>query len=99
MTEIHEVFGKLPREYVIHNNFIETKALPYFKSIFSEVKIEIFENPITFPNKEALLRYWKSYTLFEREVQNEFENSITDIFRKDGKFITKKIVMGITAKK
>ena len=99
LTEIHEVFGKLPREYVIHNNFIETKALPYFKSIFSEVKIEIFENPITFPNKEALLRYWKSYTLFEREVQNEFENSITDVFRKDGKFITKKIVMGITAKK
>ena len=94
LTEIHEVFGKLPREYVIHN-----KALPYFKSIFSEVKIEIFENPITFPNKEALLRYWKSYTLFEREVQNEFENSITDIFRKEGKFITKKIVMGITAKK
>jgi len=99
LTNIHEVFGELPKEYIMHNNFIETKALPYFKSLFNEVKIEIFENPITFPNKEALLKYWKSYTLFEQEVQSEFENTITEIFEKEGKFITKKIVMGITAKK
>ena len=75
------------------------RLLFFFKSVFSEVNIEIFENPITFPNKEALLKYWKSYTLFEQEVQNEFENAITNIFKKEGKFITKKIVMGITAKK
>ena len=84
---------------MLHNNFMENFALPYFKSLFSEVKTEIFENPVTFPNKETLLKYWKSYTLFEQEDQNKFEKAIEDIFTKEGKFITKKVVMGITAKK
>jgi len=99
LTNIHETFGKLSDEYVLHNNFMENYALPYFKSLFSEVKTEIFENPVTFPSKETLLKYWKSYTLFDQEVQNKFENAIENIFIKEGKFITKKVVIGITAKK
>ncbi len=99
LTDIHETFGKLSDEYMLHNNFMKNFALPYFKSLFSEVKTEIFENQVTFPNKETLLKYWKSYTLFEQEDQNKFEKAIEDIFIKEGKFITKKVVMGITAKK
>ena len=60
LTDIHETFGELPEEYNMHNNFMENNALPYFESLFKDVRTEVFENPITFPNKEELLRYWKS---------------------------------------
>lgn len=99
LTDIHETFEELPEEYNIHNNFMESKALPYFETLFGEVKIDIFENPVAFPSKDELLRYWKSYTLFEKEEQNEFEKVIEGIFAKENKFITKKVVMGISARK
>ena len=54
---------------------------------------------MTFPSKDELLRYWKSYTLFEKEEQNKFEKVIEDIFVRENKFITKKVVMGISARK
>ena len=99
LTDIHETFEELPEEYNMHNNFMESKALPYFETLFGEVKIDIFENPVAFPSKDELLRYWKSYTLFEKEEQNEFEKVIEGIFAKENKFITKKVVMGISARK
>ena len=83
----------------MHNNFMEEKALPYFETLFGEVKTDIFENPVTFPSKDELLRYWKSYTLFEKEEQNKFEKVIEGIFARENKFITKKVVMGISARK
>ncbi len=97
LTDIHETFEKLPEEYNMRNNFMETKALPYFETLFGEIKKDIFENPVTFPSKDELLTYWKSYTLFEKEEQNKFEKVIEDIFAREIKFITKKVVMGISA--
>ena len=99
LTDIHETFEKLPEEYNMHNNFMESRALPYFETLFGEVKTDIFENPVTFPSKDELLRYWKSYTLFEKEEQNKFEKVIEEIFVRENKFITKKVVMGISARK
>lgn len=38
---------------------------------FGEVKVEIFDNPITFPTHEAFIDYWKSTSLFIRSVPEE----------------------------
>ena len=99
LTDIHETFEKLPEEYNMHNNFMEERALPYFETLFGEVKTDIFENPVTIPSIDELIRDWKSYTIFEKEEQNKIEKVIEEIFARENKVMTKKVAMGKSAMK
>lgn len=83
------------------------------KSQFSEVKLLIFENPLTFPNVEPFLAYTRASLSEDRllwnaffQTKEDFEKIMADIaiaaskrFKKQGKLVMTKVVGGILATK
>ena len=82
-------------------------------SLFSEVDIHIFENPLTFPEVEPFLAYTQASLSEDRLLWNDFfqtkasfEKIMADIaevaqkwFERDGKLVMTKVVGGFFAKK
>jgi len=83
------------------------------EDLFSEVKIHIFENPLTFPNVEPFLAYTRASLSEDRllwntffQTKEDFEDimaKITDVaqkwFERDGQLVMTKVVGGILATK
>ena len=91
----------LDRRARIHDIFI-----PLVKKYFKNIKIDIFENIIHFPNSQALIKYYSSSLLFEESLKNNkegkifldrMEKEVDKIIKRDGVFNMKKEVYGISA--
>jgi ubiquinone/menaquinone biosynthesis C-methylase UbiE len=77
--------------------FIMTDTiLPEIQKFFSNVALDYFYNPISFPDPSSLFNYWKSYILYEPKIEKQFLEKIKKYFLKHKKFVTTKKVMGIT---
>ncbi|MCS4538598.1 MAG: methyltransferase domain-containing protein [Thaumarchaeota archaeon] len=99
LADLHVKVAPLPSKFIENTQFMAKTALPTFEKYFKNVKTSIFKNPITFPNKKAVLDYWSSYTLFNEMAKDRFESLLDDYFAKKSTFVTHKIVLGILAKK
>ena len=78
--------------------FIMTDTiLPEIKKKFSNVILDYFYNPISFPDASSLFNYWKSYILYEPKIEEQFLEKINEYFSKHDKFVTTKKIIGITA--
>jgi ubiquinone/menaquinone biosynthesis C-methylase UbiE len=98
LAELHAKVAPLPDKFFEHVGFMANTALPTFRRHFKNVKTSVFKNPIVFPNKQALLDYWNSYTLFNEGVKAKFEELVDEYFNKKSKFTTHKVVLGVLAK-
>ena len=99
LAKLHAKVAPLPSKFIEHTQFMAKTALPTFKKHFKTVNTSIFENPITFPSKKAVLDYWSSYTLFNEKAKAKFESLLDEYFAKKSEFVTHKVVLGILAKK
>ena len=99
LAELHVKVAPLPSKFIEHTQFMAKTALPTFKKHFKTVNTSIFENPITFPSKKAVLDYWSSYTLFNEKAKAKFESLLDEYFAKKSEFVTHKVVLGILAEK
>lgn len=96
---------KIPQ---IREERIRDEIIPLIKDTFSNVSIDIFQNPIEFPDSDTFLRYFTS-TLLIQECKDKpaemsdklsvIEKEINKIIREKGKFVVTKEVYGITGYK
>ena len=59
---------------VLAKNEYETlvEILPEIKNHFKEFSLDTFANPLSFPSSNSLIDYWKSYVLYEPNIEQEF---------------------------
>lgn len=90
-----------------------SEILSTIENQFSEVKVHIFENPLTFPSVEPFITYTRASLSEDRLLWNTFfktkedfesiMNSITDVASKwhqrDGKLVMTKVIGGFLATK
>jgi ubiquinone/menaquinone biosynthesis C-methylase UbiE len=84
------------------------EIIPSVKREFSPVKIDIFNNPVTFPNSQSFIDYYASTLLFEESFRNPEERAVylrkmkeqaDKIVKKFGTFELNKQVYGILGHK
>jgi len=71
--------------------------LPEVLKNFDNVSKHFFQNPIEFPNSKSLIKYWKSYILFDANLEHNFIATTKKYFNEHTKFTTTKEVIGILA--
>ena len=71
--------------------------LPEIKTHFKEFSFDTFVNPLSFPSSNSLIDYWKSYVLYEPNIEQEFIEKVESYFSKNNAFVTTKKILGITA--
>lgn len=79
--------------------FMEGIGQEVTKDVFNDVEICLFENPLSFSSSDAIYSYWKSYNLYDREIDTEFKEGMDQYFNDKDIFITKKRVIGVKATK
>ena len=84
------------------------EIIPLVKRVFSPVKINIFDNPVTFPNSQSFLHYYASTLLFEESSSKPEERTVylrkmkeqvDKITKQNGTFVLNKQVYGILGHK
>jgi len=84
--------GPLPPPSKV-GEFMEFTAPNLLRELFGGVEIYRFENPMRFDSAEALIAYWSSHNLYERQLENAFREAVEQHFRLHNEFqITKKAV-------
>jgi hypothetical protein len=90
-----------------------TEFLSTIKSLYSQVELHIFENPLTFDSVEPYIAYTRASMSEDRRLwsslfveKDDFENIMTQITEaakkridRDGKLVMTKVVGGILATK
>ena len=77
---------------------MEKRILRILRDEFTQVKTYLFRNPVTFPNPQELIEYWKSYYLYDKEYEQRFIREVKNHFELHRIFTTVKEVIGIIAK-
>lgn len=84
------------------------EIIPLAKKVFNPVKINIFDNPVTFPNSQSFLDYYASTLLFEESSSNleeravylrKMKEQVDKITKKNDTFVLNKQVYGILGHK
>lgn len=77
--------------------FIEHTALPYARSMFSQVELMRFECPLRFLSPDALYAYWRESDLFKEELDSEFRRAAIQHFQSCPSFETAQRLIGVRA--
>lgn len=77
---------------------MEGDVLESARAIFPRVETRLFRNPVTFTSASDLLKYWRSYYLYNPPFDEEFSKRVKAAFKKRRGFTTVKEVLGITAR-
>ena len=101
-----KVMGKrIPQ---IREERMRDEIVPLIKKIFKNVTIEIFENPIEFPDADTFLNYFSSTLLLKENTENpedmkkkldNIKGEIENIIASKGSFTVTKYVYGISGYK
>lgn len=108
--EMLSVYAKVAGKKIpqIREERIRDKILPLIKNTFTNVSVDVFKNPIEFPDSDTFLRYFTSTLLIQEckdnpvEMSNKLsviEKEIDKIIHDNGKFVVTKEVYGITGYK
>jgi ubiquinone/menaquinone biosynthesis C-methylase UbiE len=95
LLDLHSKVKELPK---MHKGYFENFAINFLQDTFSKVETFHFKNPVTFPDVNALVKYWLSYKIGDESKVEEFKDAAKDQFV-DGKFTTTKEVIGVLAYK
>lgn len=98
LLKLHSKIKEMPH---MHQGFFENFAKGFLQKNFSRVEEFTFQNPIEFPDVDALTEYWLSYSIGDKSKENEFRKAAAEQFSKGskGKFVTVKQVIGLLAYK
>jgi ubiquinone/menaquinone biosynthesis C-methylase UbiE len=79
--------------------FMEDKAPKIVASIFAEISIFGFENPIDFNDAPSLCRYWNSHNMYAPELDDAFKHEAEKYFSTHRVFRNVKRAIGLRAVK
>lgn len=77
---------------------MEGNVLESVRAVFPRVETRLFRNPVTFTSAPDLVKYWRSYYLYNAAVDKEFSKRVSAVFREKKSFTTVKEVLGIIAR-
>lgn len=81
------------------SEFLENTAKKILKKLFPKTTIEYFNNPVEFPNKDVLFKYWKATPLYNKNIEDRIRKLIEKEFAKKKTFISNKVIIGIKCQK
>lgn len=100
IKNFHKIIGGNPDKKLGEGAvFMETIGLTLAEEIFRKVETSQFENKIEFTSPESLVEYWKSYNLYDKNLEEKFIQAAGDYFKSNDSFVTVKRVLGIKARK
>ena len=79
--------------------FMEEAGQKLARQLFEKVEISTFENPLSFNSAAALYEYWRSYNLYDPQLDSAFKAAASEYFHKHNVFTTYKRVLGVLAAK
>ncbi len=79
--------------------FMEEMGQRLARQLFKKVEVSTFENPLSFSSAAALYEYWRSYNLYDPELESAFKASASEYFHAHSVFTTYKRVLGVLAVK
>ncbi|NQT15068.1 MAG: class I SAM-dependent methyltransferase [Planctomycetes bacterium] len=79
--------------------FMEDTGQRVVRTLFRDVAVVSFENPLRFSSAEALHDYWRSYNLYEEDLEDVFKRAAAEHFKENAVFETRKRVIGVRATK
>lgn len=74
---------------------MKDEILPSIEQTFKSTTTEYLENPISFPDVQSVMNYWKSSWLYEEKIENQFLEKLKLFFQNNDNFITTKKIIGI----
>ncbi len=77
--------------------FMEEGGQRLARQLFESVEVGTFENPLCFKNAVALYDYWRSYNLYDPQLDSAFRAAASEYFDAHGTFTTYKRVLGVLA--
>lgn len=98
-AELKEFYSSLPGSNIKSgaSPFMEEEGQSLARRIFCNVELSTFENPLSFNSPEALYEYWKSYNLYDPQLDKAFQDAAIEHFKKNQEFTTFKRVIGVLA--
>lgn len=79
--------------------FMEITGQKIATDIFGKIEVFHFENKLSFDSHESLHKYWSSYNLYDKYLENKFISEAIIHFNNHSVFETTKKVIGVKAKK
>jgi ubiquinone/menaquinone biosynthesis C-methylase UbiE len=79
--------------------FMEETGQKLARQLFAKVEVSAFENPLSFSSAAALYEYWRSYNLYDPQLDSAFKAAASEYFHKHPVFTTYKRVVGVLAEK
>lgn len=86
--------GAQPERIEASLGFMEDAGPRLFRRLFGCVEVHRFENPLTFPQPEDVMAYWRSYHLHSPSHEAELRRAVQARFAAHGAFTTVKVVLG-----
>ncbi len=77
--------------------FMEKTGQTLAGRLFDRVEVSTFENPLCFNNAAALYEYWRSYNLYDPQLDPAFQAAASEYFHTHSTFTTYKRVLGVLA--
>ena len=77
--------------------FMEETGQQLARQLFKTVQIRTFENPLCFDSGQSLYDYWKSYNLYDPQLDLAFKEAAVAHFQQHKIFTTFKRVIGVLA--
>jgi len=75
--------------------FMDDIAPNLFKKIFGNVETDILTNKLEFPSAEEVWKYWSSHNMFNKSIENKFQEALLEHFKSNQTFVLTKIIKGI----
>ena len=97
-AELIRFQSQIPHAKKQNPRFIMSEIiLPEIINQFKTLSKDIFVNPLSFPSVNSLIDYWKSYSLYEPHIEEEFIKKAELHFSKNNTFVTTKKILGVVA--
>ncbi|NNE99531.1 MAG: methyltransferase domain-containing protein [Pyrinomonadaceae bacterium] len=93
----YSLAGVSPQMETFASRFMEDDGPEQVKSVFQNIEIREFRNPLKFDSSDALYKYWSSYNLYDEELDSIFKERAALHFQSHDHFETVKRVIGIRA--
>ena len=75
--------------------FMDDIAPSLFEKKFGNVETTILENKLVFPSAEEVWNYWSSHNMFNKSIENKFQEALFGHFKSNQTFVLTKIIKGI----
>jgi len=80
-------------------SFMEAQGQIMARQLFAKVEVSAFKNRLAFDSPAALFAYWRSYNLYDPQLESAFKAASEEYFCNYNVFKTYKRVVGVLAEK